>query len=52
VAKKRNTADFSGAREASILDLFNAAARNAIRGLWSAGNDSGSWTIRAANQAE
>lgn len=46
------TADFSGPREASILDLFNAAARNAIRGLWSAGNDSGSWTLRAANQAE
>lgn len=46
------TADFSGAREASILDLFNAAAHNAIRGLWSAGNDSGSWTLRAANQGE
>jgi hypothetical protein len=43
------TADFSEAREASILDLFSAAARNAIRGVWSGGNDSGSWTIRAAN---
>lgn len=43
------TADFSEAREPSIIDLFSAAARKAVRGVWSAGNDSGSWTIRAAN---
>lgn len=43
------TADFSQPREASIVDLFSAAARSAIRGLWSNGNDSGNWTIRGAN---
>jgi hypothetical protein len=41
------TADFPQARETSIGELFVTAARDAIRGIWSAGNDSGSWTIRA-----
>jgi hypothetical protein len=41
------TADFSQTRETSIGELFVTAARDAIRGIWSAGNDSGSWTIRA-----
>jgi hypothetical protein len=41
------TADFPQARETSITELFITAARDAIRGIWSAGNDSGSWTIQA-----
>ena len=41
------TADFPQARDTSINELFVTAARDAIRGIWSAGNDSGSWTIRA-----
>jgi hypothetical protein len=43
------TADFPQARETSIGELFVTAARDAIRGIWSAGNNSGSWTIRASN---
>lgn len=42
------TADFQQAREASIIELFLTAARGAIRGIWIADNDSGSWAIRAA----
>jgi hypothetical protein len=41
------TADFPQARDTSIGELFATAARDAIRGIWSAGNDSGNWTIRA-----
>jgi hypothetical protein len=41
------TADFPQARETSIGELFVTAARDAIRGIWSAGNDSGSWAIQA-----
>jgi hypothetical protein len=41
------TADFPQARDTSIGELFVTAARDAIRGIWSAGNDSGNWTIRA-----
>jgi hypothetical protein len=40
------TADFPQARETSIGELFLTAARDAVRGIWSAGNNSGSWTIR------
>jgi hypothetical protein len=42
------TADFPQARETSIGELFITAARDAIRGIWIADNDSGSWAIRAA----
>jgi hypothetical protein len=42
------TADFPQARETSIGELFLTAARDAIRGIWSAGGDSGSWSVRAA----
>lgn len=42
------TADFPQAREASIGELFATAARDAIRGIWSADGDSGSWFLRAA----
>jgi hypothetical protein len=41
------TADFPQARDTSIGELFATAARDAIRGIWSAGNDSGNWSIRA-----
>ncbi len=44
------TADFPQGREASIAELFLTAARDAIRGIWIADNDSGSWAIRAAKQ--
>jgi hypothetical protein len=42
------TADFSHARESPLVELFEAAARNAIRGVWNAGKESGSWSIKAA----
>ena len=42
------TADFPQARETSIGELFLTIARDAIRGIWSADNDSGSWAIRTA----
>jgi hypothetical protein len=42
------TADFPQARETAIVELFLTAARDAIRGIWIADNDSGSWAIRAA----
>jgi hypothetical protein len=42
------TADFPQARETSIGELFATAARDAIRGIWSADGDSGSWSLRAS----
>lgn len=42
------TADFARPRDARFADLFEAAARNVIRGIWTGGNESGSWSIRAA----
>jgi hypothetical protein len=42
------TADFPQARETAIVELFLTAARDAIRGIWSADNESGSWAIQAA----
>lgn len=44
------TADFPQGREASIGELFSKVAGDAIRGIWSADNDSGSWIIRATKQ--
>jgi len=41
------TADFPQAREPRFTELFEAAAREAIRGVWSSGTNSGSWSIRA-----
>lgn len=43
------TADFPQARDTDMVELFLAAARDAIRGIWSADGDSGSWVIHAAN---
>ena len=42
------TADFSQARDARFAELFEAAARDVIRGVWSSGSNSGSWSIRVA----
>ncbi len=42
------TADFPQARDTDMVELFLAAARDAIRGIWSADGDSGSWAIHAA----
>jgi hypothetical protein len=41
------TADFAKAREPRFAELFEAAARDAIRGVWNSGTNSGSWSIRA-----
>jgi hypothetical protein len=41
------SADFPDVREGRFADLFAAAARQAIRGIWTGGAQSGSWSIRA-----
>jgi hypothetical protein len=30
-------------------ELFEAAARNAVRGVWTGGSQAGTWSIRAAS---
>jgi hypothetical protein len=40
------TAEFPQSREPHMSDLFEAAARDVIRGIWSSGAASGSWSIR------
>jgi hypothetical protein len=42
------SADFTHMYNAPFTDLFAAAAKEALRGLWTGGNASGSWSIRAA----
>jgi Bacterial SH3 domain len=42
------TADLPHNRDSRFAELFEAAAREAIRGIWNAGGNSGSWSIRAA----
>ena len=42
------TADFPQARDTRFAELFAAAVRDAIRGVWNAGSYSGSWSIRGA----
>ena len=42
------TADLPLARDAGFAQLFEAAAREAVRGVWSGAGNSGSWSIRAA----
>jgi hypothetical protein len=44
------SADLPHLRNAPFSELFEAAAREAIRGLWTGGNESGSWSIRSANK--
>jgi hypothetical protein len=40
------SAELPHMRNARFAELFEAAAKEAIRGLWTGGNDSGSWSIR------
>lgn len=35
-------------RAARFVDLFETAAKDAIRGIWTGGNDSGAWSLRVA----
>ena len=40
------SAEITQARNLRFAELFEAAAKDAIRGLWTGGRDSGSWSIR------
>ena len=42
------TTDLPKSPEPRISDLFEAAARDFVRGIWTSGTVSGSWSIRAA----
>jgi hypothetical protein len=42
------SSEFPHMRNATFADLFAAAAKEAMRGLWTGGSASGSWSIRAA----
>ena len=42
------SADLPHDSEVRVSDLFEAAARNAVRGVWTGGSQSGTWSIRAA----
>jgi hypothetical protein len=42
------SADLTHASEVRVANLFEAAARNAVRGVWTGGRQSGTWSIRAA----
>ena len=42
------TADFPNRRDARFGEIFEAAVHAAVRGIWNAGDLSGSWLIRAA----
>lgn len=44
------SSEFPHMRNATFVDLFAAAAKEAMRGLWTGGSASGSWSIRAAKQ--
>jgi hypothetical protein len=41
------TADLRQARDGRFAELFESAARDIVRGIWNAGSNSGSWSIRA-----
>jgi hypothetical protein len=43
------SADLTHGSEARVANLFEAAARNAVRGVWTGGRHSGIWSIRAAS---
>ena len=43
------SADLPHNSESHLPSLFETAARNAIRGVWTGGTQSGTWSIRAAN---
>jgi hypothetical protein len=40
------SAELTQSRNLRFADLFEAAAKDAIRGLWTGGSESGSWSIR------
>lgn len=42
------SADLPYNADTPFSDLFEAAARHAVRGVWTAGSQSGTWSIRAA----
>lgn len=42
------SADLPHASDVGVADLFEAAARDAVRGVWTGGSQSGTWSIRAA----
>ena len=42
------SADLVHPSEVRVSNLFEAAARNAVRGVWTGGRQSGTWSIRAA----
>ena len=42
------SADLPHDADAPFTDLFEAAARSAVRGVWTGGSQSGTWSIRAA----
>jgi hypothetical protein len=42
------SADLPDGSEVRVANLFEAAARNAVRGVWTGGSQSGTWSIRAA----
>ena len=44
------SSEFPHIRNATFADLFTAAAKEAMRGLWTGGSASGTWSIRAAKQ--
>lgn len=44
------SSEFPHVRNATFVDLFTAAAKEALRGLWTGGSASGSWSIRAAKR--
>jgi len=44
------SSELSHMRNARFAELFEAAAKEAVRGLWTGANQSGSWSIRASKQ--
>ncbi len=42
------TADFAAPLDGRLAELFEAAAKDLVRGIWSSGGLSGSWALRAA----
>ena len=42
------TADFAAPIDGRLAKLFEAAAKDTVRGVWTAGPHSGSWAVRAA----
>jgi hypothetical protein len=43
------SADLPHASDVPVAQLFEAAARDAVRGVWTGGTQSGTWSVRAAS---